>query len=177
MKIIKHKFHNHLINPETQILIIGTFNPDTENNPAEFFYGRSRNFLWRLLPTAFNFNDLKGKSKADKLDFISKEKIDFVDLITSVAIEEGNETNYNDAYIDSRVLEWRDILAELKRLKKLKKVCFTRKSFSDIPEMKKKIEEVKDYCDNNGIPFEYLTTPARFYREDKQQEWTTFFSV
>lgn len=176
MKTIKHKFCDHLIDPNTEMLIIGTFNPDTENNPAEFFYGRNRNFLWRLLATAFNVNDLKGKSKEEKIDFIGTTKIDFIDLIKEVAIEEGHETNYDDAYLDSRVLVWRDIISELKELKKVKKVCFTRKSFSDIPEMRKKIEQIEAYCDNNQIKFQYLTTPARFYRADKQQEWTTFLT-
>lgn len=174
MRIIKHKFIDHIINPETEILIIGTFNPDTERNPAEFFYGRDRNFLWRLLPAAFEFNDLKEKSKAEKIDFIHTAKIDFVDLIYEVAIDEGQEVNYEDAYLDSRVTVWQDVISQLKVLKKIRKVGFTRKTLADIPAMKSKIEEIKAYCDNNRIHFQHLTTPARFYRADKQEEWTTF---
>jgi len=176
MKTIRHKHLSHQINSETEILIIGTFNPDTEKNPADFFYGRNKNFLWRLLPSAFKDNDLKGKTKAEKVDFITKHNIDFIDLIQEVIIDEGNEANYEDAYLDSRVSTWKDVLSVLKKLKKLKKVCFTRKSFSGIPQMKTRIEQIKSYCDENNIQFEYLITPARFYRADKQQEWTSFFT-
>jgi len=173
---IKHKFRDHSIGADTEILIIGTFNPDTENNPADFFYGRNRNFLWRLLATAFNVDDMKGKSKAEKTQFIATAKIDFIDLVDEIAIEEGHETNYDDAYLDNKVLVWRDIISELEKLKMIKKVCFTRKSLSDIPEMRNRIEQIKTHCDDNQIKFQYLTTPARFYREDKQQEWTAFFT-
>ena len=59
MKRIKHLLLDYKINPETETLIIGTFNPDTPENDADFFYGRSRNFLWKMLPTAFEEEDLK----------------------------------------------------------------------------------------------------------------------
>jgi G:T/U-mismatch repair DNA glycosylase len=177
MKIIKHRFLKHEINPETEILIIGTFNPDTDKNPADFFYGRNRNFLWRLLSTAFDLEDLKGKSKEEKTDFIKKEKIDFIDLIAEVEIDEGKEANYADVYIDGKVSKWQDIINEIKKLSNLRKVCFTRRSFADIPEMKMKIGHVKNYCLDNKIDFQCLTTPARFYRDDKQQEWTKFFKI
>ncbi len=44
MSTIKHRFLDHQINPETEILILGTFNPETEKNEADFFYGRNRNY-------------------------------------------------------------------------------------------------------------------------------------
>lgn len=42
---VKHRFINHKINPDTEILILGTFNPEAKENEADFFYGRSRNYL------------------------------------------------------------------------------------------------------------------------------------
>jgi len=176
MMTIKHKFLSHKINSYTETLIIGTFNPDATGNPADFFYGRGRNYLWRLLPTAFGEPDLKGKSKNEKLDFIKRKKIDFIDLISEVDVEE--ETNYYDGYLDSRVSEsqWRDVKSEIEKLKpiKLKRVCFTRKSFADIPKIKRRIDDVQKFCEQNKIEFKFLTTPARFYRADKQEEWTNF---
>ena len=172
MAIIKHKYLTHKINPATEFLIIGTFNPDTKENPAEFFYGRSRNYLWRLLPTAFAETDLKDKSKNDKLNFIHKRKIDFIDLISEVEVED--ETNYYDGYIDSRVSKWHGITNEITKLKGIKRVCFSRKSFSDIPQMKKRIENIRNFCEDNKINFRFLVTPARFYSADKQKEWTHF---
>ena len=177
MKIIQHRFLEYKIDPDTEILIVGTFNPDTEKNPAEIFYGRGRNFLWRLLPIALSDEDLKKKDKNDKLNFIRDYKISFIDLVAEVTVDIGSEVNYNDAYIDSRVTKWRDVISVMKQLPHLKKVCFTRRSFSDIPQVKKKIKEVEVFCQQKKIPFQYLSTPARIYSKEKQAEWTNFFST
>jgi len=40
LKMIKHKFLDHEIDPATETLIIGTFNPLADGNTAEFFYSR-----------------------------------------------------------------------------------------------------------------------------------------
>ena len=165
---------DHQIDPKTKTLIIGTFNPETERNEAEFFYGRSRNFLWKLLPVAFGEESLKNKSKAEKLDFIQEHNIDFIDLISPVNVDEV--ANYKDGYLDKSKPEFRETKSEIEKLPNLKRVCFTRKSFSDIPNMKIEIEKIEAFCNEKNISFKYLTTPARYYREDKQQEWTAFFN-
>ncbi len=174
MKTITHKFQTHRINPLTETLIIGTFNPSAIKNKADFFYGRGRNFLWRLLPTAFNESDLKDESLIEKLNFINKRKIDFIDLISEVEVDE--ETNYYDNYLDNKVKKWNKVISEIEKLKFIKRVCFTRETFSGIPQIKSKIEEVRKYCESNNILFQYLKTPSRFYREDKQKEWTKFIT-
>lgn len=174
MTTVRHRFLDHQINQGTETLIIGTFNPETANNDAEFFYGRSRNYLWRLLPTAFGENDLKGASKQEKLEFIRKHKIDLIDLIKEIEVDAGQEANFYDGYIDSKVTGWRNIIALINSLPNLKRVCFTRKTFSDIPNMKKQLDAIRQHCENKKISFKELTTPARFYREDKQTEWTNF---
>lgn len=165
---------DHQINPETETLIIGTFNPETADNDAQFFYGRSRNYLWRLLPTTFGEPDLKGSSKQEQLEFISKYKIDLIDLIEEIQVDAGQEANYYDGYIDNKVTRWRNIIAVIENLPSLKRVCFTRKTFSDIPNMKKQLNAIRKHCESKGIPFKALTTPARFYKEDKQTEWSNF---
>lgn len=175
MTAIRHKFLRHKINPETETLIVGTFNPEAEKNDAEFFYGRKRNFLWRLLPIAIGFDDLKDKSKNEKLKFIQQNRVDFIDLIAEVDVAVGEETNYEDKYLDDKVTEWKNVVDELKKLKGLKRVGFTRKTVNDIPQMKLRIEEVKRYCDNQQIPFQFLKTPARTYSAEKQKIWTAFF--
>ncbi len=173
---IKHKFLTHKIHPETETLIIGTFNPNAEKNQADFFYGRGRNFLWRLLPVAYEDADLTGKSREEKIDFIHKRKIDFIDIISEVEIDNGEEANYKDNYLDSRVSEWRDVKNEIENLKKIKRVCITRKTFSDIPKMKVRIDEIQKYCEerHGSIDFKYLITPARYYSTEKQNVWTKF---
>ena len=171
---LQHRFINHQINDLTEILIIGTFNQDTDENKADFFYGRGRNYLWRILPAVFDEEDLKKKSKSEKIDFIKNKKIDFIDLISEVDVHEV--ANYYDGYLDCRVSIWRDVISEIRKFKSIKRVCFTRKSFSDIPHIRTKIEEIREYCEKNNIYFQYLTTPARFYNADKQAEWNAFFS-
>lgn len=175
MKFIRHKFEHHIINPLTEILVIGTFNPETPENLADFFYGRQRNFLWTLIPTAFGDDSLKGQSKAEKLAYIQHKKIDFIDLIAEVQVEAPD--NYDDSYLDKKISGWTDIIFVIENLKNLKKVCFTRRSFSGIPNIKTRIEAISNFCRQKALPFQCLTTPARFYRADKQQEWTSFFTL
>jgi len=174
MTRVKHKFLKHKINPETEILIVGTFNPEGNDNEANFFYSRQRNYLWTLIPKAFGLESLKGKSQSEKLDFITERKIDFIDLIKEIEVDQV--LNYYDGYLDKKDKTWRDVISEMENLKNLKKVCFTRKTFSDIPEMKQRIEGIKQYCERWGIKFECLVTPARFYNSDKQAEWTKFLT-
>lgn len=150
------------------------FNPETVDNDAGFFYGRSGNYLWRLLPTAFGKSDLKGASKQEKLDFIDEHKIDHTDLMEEIQVEEGQAANYYDGYIDNIVTQWKNIIAIINNLLNLKRVCFTRKTFADIPQMKKQLLEIQKHCDSIGIIYQALSTPASFYREDKQIEWTNF---
>lgn len=176
MITIRHKFLDKEIVSDTEILIIGTFNPDTENNTADYFYGRNKNYLWRLLATSYGEADLKGKNKSGKMQFIKERKINFIDLIEEVKVEKGKETNYNDAYLDNKVTKWRNIQSEIDKLPNLKKVCFTRKSFSDVPNIKNKIVELEKLFNEKGILFKYLVTPARIYSVEKQNEWTNFFT-
>ncbi len=175
MKVIYHKFRNHKIQNDTKILIIGTFNPDVRENDAEFFYGRSRNYLWKLLPLCFGYDDLKREPTKGKLRFINKMKIDFVDLIESVRIEDGQEGNYDDKYIDNHVTGWKDIITLIKDHSSIKKVVFTRRTFIGIQQIKTRIFEIKDFCDSNGIQFTFLVTPARFYSSKKLSEWISCF--
>ena len=67
MVIVAHKFKNHHIQPDTEILVIGTFSPDAPKNLADFFYGRNRNNLWKLIPFAFDKESLKSKPTNDKI--------------------------------------------------------------------------------------------------------------
>ncbi len=176
MLIVKHKFFDHKINVDTETLIIGTFNPNTKGNEADFFYGRPKNYLWRLLPGAYNEQDLKGKSKQEKLVFIKKVKVDFIDIILEAHMEESKIDKYDDKYLDNKVSEWRNVINEIEILKNLKRICFTRSTFSDVPNMKLKVGEIQSYCFDNNIRFECLKTPARFYNTTKQAQWTDFFT-
>lgn len=175
MKIF-HKLRNHKISPDTNILIIGTFNPDVQGNEADFFYGRSRNFLWSLLPQVFNEKSLKTSTLDEKKSFINKYNIDFIDLIDEIEIEPGNENNYADDFIDDKVIKWKDIVGVIKSNQNIREVYFTRKTFAGIPNIRKKIKEIENYCKLKGIRFSYLPTPARFENAKKLADWKEKFS-
>ena len=101
-------------------------------------------------------------------------KIAFIDLIEEVKVDMGQEVNYEDAYLDKREIEWTSVIKEIENLKNLKRVCFTRTTFADIPNMNKKVLEIQKYCLDNNIKFQRIITPARYYSIKKQAEWDKF---
>lgn len=185
MTLVKHKFRDHQIQTDSEILIIGTFNPDTPKNNADFFYSRKvkrSNELWALLPTAIlgRPENLVGLARVqEKKKFMKDQKLDFIDVIDQIEIPAGSENNVKDSFLDKHMPvggTWRDVIGKMKELPKLKMVCFTRKGFQDIPNIKKKIEEIEGYCNQREIKFGRLVTPSPLYRNnDKQKEWTNFF--
>lgn len=162
---------------DTMILILGTFNPDTSDITDDFFYGSSRNFLWRILPTSFGYKDLKSSIPKEKINFIEHYKIDFVDLIKMVEVEKGQEANRKDNFIDSKVKLWTDVIGLIQSHESIKKIGFTRKTFIGIPNITQKIMEIREYCDKNSIDFQCLSSPARYYSSQKQMEWNTFLNI
>lgn len=171
---IRHRFLSHPISSDTKILLVGTFNPDVADNDADFFYGRIHNHMWRLLPSAYNEKDLKSSSVSEKLMFMKKHRIDFIDLISEIEVEKGQESNYSDNYIDGHVLKWNDCLSIFKNLNGLEKLGFTRRTFSGIPNIRSKLNEIEKYCRSKGILFRTLLTPARIYSKEKQEAWSEF---
>lgn len=174
--IVEHKFRNHLIDSSTEILIIGTFNPNVNGNNVTFYYGRPRNYLWKYLPLAFNEECLKGQNDVEKFNFMEAYKVDFIDLIKLIDIENGQELNFDDNYLDNVVEEWNDILLQIGRLKKLKKIIFTRSTFNGITNIYKKLLEIENYCDENEIEIIRMISPARFWRQDRQNIWNNFIN-
>ena len=170
---VKHRFGHHEIDPGTEILVIGTFNPDSTNNRALFFYSRPRNFLWKLIPLAYGNEDLRKAVPEKKIEYSRIMKIDFVDIISEINVDDPD--NYSDHYLDGRDIRWTEIISQIDKLANLKNVCLTRSTFSWIPYMRTKVEEFRKHFEEKNIIFECLVTPARFYSTKKQQEWTSFF--
>ena len=170
MPVVLHKFRDHQVNPKTEILMLGTFNPDVEDGP-DFFHGRQRNFLWHLLPICWGFESLKEASLADKQAFMATHKIDFADIIHSLDIPEGEDGNVDDAFEDTHVHEWKDIIALIDTLPNLKAVYFTRKTFNGITNMRGQVVAIAKHCQQKGIRMCKLETPAKFFSEEKQKQW------
>lgn len=174
---IKHKFRNFKNQQDIETLILGTFNPDTPENLAEFFYGRGKNYLWNLLPKVYGQPGLKNSTLAEKNDFILKNKIGFTDLVQEIEVELGEGNKYADDFIDSKITKWIDFALFLVDFPKVKNVFLTRKSFADIPKMKIQIDIIKNICQSTGIGFFLLPTPARFENQTKLNEWKIIFNL
>lgn len=170
MPIILHKFRDHQVSSDTEILILGTFSPDTDDK-TDFFHGRPRNFLWHLLPICWKLESLKDSPLAAKQSFMAKHKIDFVDIIHALDIPHGEEKNVDDDFIDSHVIEWKNVISIIDSLPNLKAVYFTRKTFNGIPNIKAQINLLANHCRIKNIRICKLETPSRFFSEEKQQQW------
>lgn len=177
---VKHKFLCHEIDLGTEILIVGTFNPGVSDNAANFFYGGEKNQLWSLLPAIYGESDLKKSSKEEKIRFAKGKNIDFIDLISEVRVDQGKELSREDKYIGKQEIKWRDVIGELEKLPKLKRACFTRRSFSDAKIIKIRVDQIETYCRGHHICFQCLVTPSPVYRgmtfAQKQNEWAAFFN-
>ena len=170
MAIIENKFRDYQVSLQTEILILGTFSPDIQG-AADFFYGRSRIFLWYLLPQCWGVEPLQEAPLSRKKEFMSAYNIDFADIVDAVNMPEDGEASFDDNYIDSHVLQWKNIIALIDSLPALKAVYFTKKTFSGIPFMRSQIKATADYCTQKGIRFCKLETPSKFYSPEKLQQW------
>lgn len=170
MQTVKHKFKNLLPSPDTEILILGTFVPQDEDD-TDFFYGRTRNFLWHLLPICWKQASLKDMPLSAKQQFMQRYKIGFADLIDALDVPEGEETSTDDTFVDSHVSQWNDLISLIDSLNALKAVYFTRKTFNGIPNMKSQLRLIADHCQQKGIRMCKLDTPARHFSVEKQQQW------
>lgn len=128
-KVIRHRFESRAINLGTKTLLIGTFNPETPENDADFFYRRKRNYMWNLLPESFFLPALKGSTRQQKEAFISEDRINFMDLISAVTVKEEQETNYSDTYICKNTSECNTILSRINSLKSLEKILYKEDVF------------------------------------------------
>lgn len=174
--IVKHRYqksessgYSHNVDPDTKKLFIGTFNPET-NNESDFYYGRPRNYFWSLLSNIYELDfDLKPASREEKIKFLRDNNLDVVDIINVIDVEDVKDLS--DSYIDSKVVEWYDILKLIESLGELKDVYFTRSTFQGIPNIERRINIITKFCYSNGIRFHLLLTPSRFINQNKIKQW------
>lgn len=172
---VRHKFLDLFPLVGKKTLIIGTFNPDVTCNNAEFFYGRAKNFFWRLLPEVFAKESLKGDVKKQK-EFLIQHDTELSDLILSVEMSQKDICSYGDDKL-TKVIEYNteNIIKTLSN-GRTKEVYFTRKSFDkSVQNIKDEIYKIKEFCDKNSIKFGFLPTPSRFYSQKKLEEWRSVF--
>lgn len=143
---------------------------DDKDRNCYHLLGKNRETITGSIWTIYS---LKNSTKEEKALFMTQHKVEFIDLIKAVDVEKPG--NYRDDYIDSNVIEWTNVVDELKQLPGLRKVCVTRKTFSGVPNIRKQLQEIEAYCEHNKIRFQYLITPARGYTTQKQEAWNMCF--
>jgi G:T/U-mismatch repair DNA glycosylase len=170
--IVNHKFKDHRIASDTKILVIGTFHPETSD--ADFFYGRIGNGFWMLLPLCFGESSLYKRPIEEKFKFMDKNKVDFVDIVSSLkGVEKEDFNNYEDAFVNAHIKDFNNgIIDMIDNIKNLEAVYFTRKSFDKkTNRLKEQIFTIRNHCFKKKIRFCFLGTPSRAYGNKKIHEW------
>jgi G:T/U-mismatch repair DNA glycosylase len=154
---MQHKFKDHVVDPETEILILGTFHPEIQG--GDFFYAKAGNFLWRILPACYEEDNLQSRLLACKKEFMARHRIDFTDIIGS--LKAGYEYRFGDEFMDSFVQDWNKIEDLIDSLENLQAVYFTRKTFGRIPTIEERIAQIRNHCVQKNLRFSLLETPER----------------
>jgi hypothetical protein len=181
-----HRFINELL-PQWRIeyLFIGTFNPCWDFNnasQADFFYGRTRNHFWKLLPDVFGGESLKHNSKEQKISYLENNNIGLTDLISGVlnADKDTQEDinnltmNFSDNILNTYELEFntQNIIRLIDRnITSLRGVYLTRSTLNNINQIRNAWLEIENHCSVNNINTNRLLTPARNYTNRKVQDW------
>lgn len=170
-----HRFLKEL-NPDWEInyLFVGTFNPEWNYNnahEADYFYGRSRNNFWCILPRVFGEESLKEQSKEEKIKFLKRNKIGITDLIS--CINNANEKNDGDIkkiteHFSDHILNKYDLEFNVQNIIKtiennpIKGVFLTRSTLNGIGNIAREWQKIVDYCMDKKIHCERLMTPAPY---------------
>lgn len=169
MSIVPNLFKDYQPSAEAEIIILGLFTSPNKHS-GDFFFSRPRVFLWHMLPICFKQVSLQEADLTVKKQFMKRYKVDFLDIVASVDIEDLDAV-IDDEVLDGQVHEFNSLVERLKQLPQLKAVYFTRKTFNGIPNCKQALQEVVTYCKENNIRFCKLDTPSRHYSKEKQQQW------
>jgi len=165
----KYREGSLLPNWKYNTLIIGTFNPswDTPNNDADYFYSRSRNYFWYVLPNLHHTESLLSSNTSQKESFLKTNKVGLTDLIKS--IKDANENN-KDHYCLIKTMRDQD-LAKFKDfgfntdeiIKVINEDKVTRVFITNLNSPKifeKEINRIEKCCKDKEVVFARLLTPS-----------------
>lgn len=177
-----HRFHNELL-PEhlTEVLLIGTFNPIwnvAKGDNPDYFYSRSANQFWCILPHGLGQNCLIDKDRKEKIQFCIQNGIGLSDLIYCIeGVEESDprhgflKKGFKDEDFERKnetghyELEIRFFTEELKRYitknnGNLKGVFLTRKTSKGAERIWQHWLSIKTLCQTLGITVGELPSPS-----------------
>ncbi len=188
-QITKHICFDEMIQLEKglsespEILVVGTFNPEGENNEAKWYYGREINEFWFLFPRMLghksvhpaDIDDIREHPVVCK-EFCSKNNIVIIDILKQI---EGSLEGFTDKEINENAKTFVsfDYEAAFKN-NKPKKVVFTWKGCDG-----KVIGKVKksfiNYLNENNIKYCEVPSASPIYRKGRKaklEEWTKAFN-
>lgn len=175
-----HKFFGHqnhlpgvdglLPNWPVDTLIIGTFNPENAwapNNDAEYFYGRPRNYFWRILPRFAGEPSIHRLDVHSQIDFLQRKKIAVTDLLIEIEGADINNLEHIqliNGFLDDDVNNFAPLRWNTQRIihyltvNDVKAVYFTKLGGNGVFEPQMVI--IEDFCHENGISVKRLHTPS-----------------
>lgn len=180
-----HKFYLNQIIPaatflpswEIETLIIGTFNPQNEFAPinhANYYYGRTRNYFWKVIPKFVCVDGINSLDVLLQIEFLKNQKIGLTDLLISINDAEiGNQIHIDRirSFEDTQIelfnsFEWNteNIIKTLKS-NRIKAVFFTKLGHSDARinnqnTFEAQMRIIENYCTQNNISNNRLHTPS-----------------
>jgi len=183
-----HKFYGHLSHQDGNMgllpnwkcntLIIGTFNPDAIFHPyneANYFYGRRRNYFWKLISRFLCCpNEIQRADTDTQLSVLRQNGIGITDLLVSVndANIENNEdvirirSVRDDELEQFNDLTWNtDNIISFINNQQIKHVYFTKLGDKDIQNLdidtfENQMRLIERHCDQNDIHNYRLHTPS-----------------
>lgn len=182
----RHRFYDSLIPDwEIEYLFVGTFNPEWNYNnaqQADYFYGRSRNNFWCILPRVFGGESLKRVELNIKLEYIIKKKIGITDLVINIqnasraSIDDRNKLTkgFSDIVLNQYDLEFNtsNILKLIEKNKStLKGVFLTRSTLNGINQIATEWNIIVNHCNKYSIHTDRLLTPSRGGCLSKAEIW------
>lgn len=190
----QHRFIDDLqSNEEIDYLFIGTFNPSwdrSQEDNANWFYGRQYNDFWFIMPQVFNQQSLMKRQYRTNRQFLinwcQENRIGLTDLITSIIDADINNNNHNQIILnvkDSGFDEFHEIIPtniiEIinENLNTLRGVYLTRyeHTLNQNGIIKQLWTQVLNRCIELQIQCHDLVTPSRQYRKlnrlQKLEEW------
>ena len=185
-KFFGHSFHmpgmsGLLPKWKYKTLIIGTFNPENnwkEDNKAEYFYGRPRNYFWRALPcftvpSPIPNPAIAHHNIATQKEFLKKYEIGLTDLL--IRINDADwDNNIHRQWINKvkdkdierfSNLEWNTnyIIQQIKK-QGIAAVYFTKlgNRLGNVPfnTFEYQMRLIEKYCDENDIINYRLHSPS-----------------
>jgi hypothetical protein len=182
-----HKFHGHsehldgdkalIPRWEFNTLIVGTFNPEIKFHPknaANYFYGRRRNYFWKILPKFCGLPSIPHDDIEAQIKFLKKEGIGLTDLLVSINDADVNNPKHIEriqTVLDRDIETFTDFtwntphIISLIETRQVKAVYFTKLGIRyggdlRVDTFEFQMRVIEGFCDLKGILCHRLFTPS-----------------